>query len=288
MKIWQAIKETVNDLTIYTSQSQEDSEIEVKEIFTHVLNISKPSLYKKYDYCISKYDLAKINHILSLRKNDIPLSYILNSHTFYKNELHIDENVLIPRSETESIVDKIIEIGDSIFQRENRCVFLDAGTGSGCVGISIANERPKWNIILSDLYVGALNVAKTNSKLCKYQNISLVCADWLSPFSNNSIDLIFSNPPYIPLNDMNVDNSVLDNEPLSALFSGEDGLKDMKKIIQSSRNILTLSGVLFLENGINQSKDVSCLLELNDFTDITVHLDYNMKKRFTSSKRYYG
>ena len=180
-----------------------------------------------------------------------------------------------------SIVKRFLHI--KLFKDIKRCNFLDAGCGSGCVGITLAIERPNWNIFLSDINMNAINVAKKNSHLLNQQNIKFICGDWLTPFKPKSFDFIFSNPPYIALSDQRIDKSVLDNEPHSALFSGVDGLNDIKKIILSSKKILSDQGILLMENGIDQTDKISRLLQANDFTDISVHIDYNGHGRFTSS-----
>ena len=104
---------------------------------------------------------------------------------FYKEEFYVDENVLIPRPETESIIDELLVQGDRLFNEKKRCIFLDAGTGSGCVGITIANERPEWKVLLLELYLEAIEVAKIYLKLCKKNNIDLIRSDWLKPIANN-------------------------------------------------------------------------------------------------------
>ena len=288
MKILECLKKSISFLKTHTNQSIEESNIEANSILIEVLNLNKATLYKNYDHKIDKASQEKIEEILELRKNNIPLSYILNSHTFYDEDFYVDKNVLIPRPETEYIINDIIKYGDLIFKEKNKCTFLDAGTGSGCVGITIANMRPAWNILLSDLYMDALIVAKVNSKLGKNDNINLICADWLSPYAKESVHFIFSNPPYVPVFDKHLDISVEKNEPDSALFSGIDGLNDIRKIILSSKDILSSGGILFLENGIDQSNKIASMLELNDFTDIEVHMDYNGVERFTSSRKTYG
>jgi len=288
MRISESLKKSVSFLELNTSQSPEESKIEAHSILMQVLNLNKTALYKIYDHKIDKISQEKIDEILELRKKNIPLSYILNSHIFYKDNFYVDKNVLIPRPETEYIIDKIIEYGDRVFEEKKRCIFLDTGTGSGCVGITIANQRPAWDILLSDLYMDTLKVAKINMSICQNCNINLICADWLSSFADESIDFIFSNPPYIPISDKCLDISVQINEPENALFSGIEGLDDTKKIISLSKNVLSPLGILFLENGMGQSSKVISLLDSNDFTDIKVHLDYNDMERFTSSRRYYG
>ncbi len=288
MKISEVLKKSIKFLEFNTNQSHEESMIEADSILTRVLDIDKAALYKNYDHIIDKTSQRRIKNILHQRAENIPLSYILKSQTFYDDNFYVDENVLIPRPETEYIVDEIIKYGDLVFEEKNRCIFLDAGAGSGCVGITIANLRPNWDIFLSDLFMKTLKVAKINSNLAQHKNINLICADWLSPFAKNSVDFIFSNPPYIPIDDNKVECSVKRFEPSSALFSGIDGLDDIRKLVSFSGNILSSSGILFLENGIGQTNEIISLLELNDFTDIKVHMDYNDIERYTSARKNYG
>ena len=162
MKTIEALRETSWFIYQYTNLSQQESRIEAEEILKFVLGVDKPKLYSNIKNDITKNIHERIQNILIQRKNQIPLSYILKKHTFYKHDFYIDENVLIPRTETESIINEILIRGDDVFEDKKRCVFLDAGCGSGCVGISIANERPSWKIILSDIHIASLKVAKKN------------------------------------------------------------------------------------------------------------------------------
>jgi HemK-like putative methylase len=139
-------------------------------------------------------------------------------------------------------------------------------------------------ILLLERYFKAIEVAKINLKLCKNNNVDIVCSDWLEPIAKYSLDFVFSNPPYIRVDDESVDELVKDNEPYTSLFSQQNGLYDINKIINYSRKCLSKNGVLFLENGTGQTNNISAYLELNDFTDIRVHIDYNGHDRFTSSR----
>ena len=283
MNILQALNKCVRFIEKATNQSKIESKIEAEHIFMYVMQIDKKKLYEKYNTSLTYNNNKKIEDILKLRKIK-PLSYIINKHVFYKDEFYINQNVLIPRPETESIIDEVLRQGDILFKEKNRCVFLDAGTGSGCVGITIANERPSWHVLLLERYFKAIEVAKVNLKLCKNNNVDIICSDWLGPIAKHSLDFIFSNPPYIRIGDVSIDKLVKDNEPSTSLFSIENGLYDTNKIIKYSQKCLSKNGLLFLENGTGQSDNISAYLESNDFTDIRVHIDYNGHDRFTSSR----
>ena len=288
MKTFDAFKDAIQFLEQATSQTYPQCKIEAEEIFSHVMDYEKTKLYSDYIPDITERLRNQVEDILKKRKDGIPLSYILKKHKFYKHEFYVDENVLIPRSETEGVIEHLLHQGDEIYKKKGRCVFLDAGCGSGCVGITVANERPEWKIILSDFYKTAMNVAKKNSELCNFNNIELICGDWLKPFGSHTLDFVFSNPPYIAINDNRVEGSVSDNEPHTALYSGKDGLDAIRNIVESSPGALSKGGALILEFGIDQSKAIISLLELNDFTDISIHMDYNMMPRFASSHKENG
>ena len=239
-----------------------------------VLNKDKFALYMDYDKELSKLEQDAIEKILIKISDGYPLSYLINRHFFYDDEFYLDENVLIPRVETEGVIDKLLEYGDKIYLSKKQCVFVDAGGGSGCVGISIAKKRPHWNIILLDKYETVISVLKENLRNMNISNINVICGDWLKSIKPNSIDFIFSNPPYVSFTD-NLDDSVSNFEPHHALYSYDHGLDDIYKIILQSKEKLSNSGLLFIENGKGQSECICKELRSNDFTDIAVHLDYN-------------
>ena len=215
-----------------------------------------------------------IKDFIKKKLEGIPLDYILNSTKFYEEDFYIDERVLIPRPETELLVDFI---NNQNFPQ--RIKVLDAGTGSGCIGISIALKNPKFDVYGLDYSMDSLYVANINKDNLHVDNFFLIHSDWLTCFNDNSFDVIVSNPPYISEDDPHLDNLI--HEPNKALVSSNNGLADIKKITQQSTRILQKGGMLLFEHGFNQSNEVNNILEANGFLGITSLEDFQSHPRAT-------
>jgi|TARA_A100001015_G_scaffold313525_1_gene420948 release factor glutamine methyltransferase len=215
-----------------------------------------------------------IENFIKKKQEGIPLDYILNSTKFYEEEFYVDERVLIPRPETELLVDYI-----NNYDFPRKIKILDAGTGSGCIGISIATKNPKFEVYGSDYAINSLNVAKINKKNLDVANFHLIQADWLCCFDEKSFDVIISNPPYIAEEDPHLND--LKHEPYQALVASNHGLGDIQKITQQSTKILKREGMLIFEHGFNQSNDVKNIFEENGFTNIKLIKDFQNHPRAT-------
>lgn len=194
-----------------------------------------------------------------------PAQYILGYEDFHGLRFQVDERVLIPRPETEELVDLILEENPS-----KELKVLDIGTGSGAIAVSLKESRPKWHVTASDLSADALELAKENAKL-NQADISFVQSDVFEDISGN-FDIIVSNPPYISENDKDeVGVNVLTSEPNMALFADEDGLAIYRQIIEEADKYLTPSGKLYFEIGYKQGQDLKQLLYLH-FPDKRVRI----------------
>ena len=215
-----------------------------------------------------------IENFIKKKQEGIPLDYILNSTKFYEEEFYVDERVLIPRPETELLVDYI-----NNYDFPRKIKILDAGTGSGCIGISIAIKNPKFEVYGSDYAIDSLNVAKINKKNLDAANFHLIQADWLCCFDEKSFDVIISNPPYIAEKDQHLND--LEHEPYQALVAPNNGLGDIQKITQQSTKILKKEGMIIFEHGFNQSNDVKNIFEENGFTNVKLIKDFQNHPRAT-------
>ena len=237
------------------------------------LHLSDKDIFIHNDRLLTKVEENLIEDFFKQKKEGIPLDYILNSTKFYDSDFYVDSRVLIPRPETELLVDYVVK------NFKDTMKVLDAGTGSVCIGISIALKKPNFKVFGSDFSKNALDVALINKSKLNVGNFFLVNANWLSCFKNESFDLILSNPPYIAENDLHLDNLI--HEPKIALTSSDAGLSDIKEIIQESSKILKRRGVLIIEHGYNQEDQVKKLLKDSYFLDISNIKDYQGLPRIT-------
>lgn len=206
---------------------------------------------------VSEEDEKLLASVFSQLKNHKPAQYILGYEDFHGLRFQVDERVLIPRPETEELVDLILAENPS-----SELKILDIGTGSGAISVSLKKSCPSWKVTASDLSADALVLAKENAKL-NQADINFVQSDVFENISG-SFDIIVSNPPYISENDKNeVGTNVLASEPKMALFADEDGLAIYRKIIEDADKYLTPKGKLYFEIGYKQGCDLKKLLSLH-------------------------
>ena len=257
---------------------------DIEYCLMHIIGKTREFLISNSHYTLSLKEEKDFFASLKLLRNGMPLAYVIGNQEFYGYTYIVDKNVLIPRPETEIIIPKILEYGDSIFKKKQGLTLIDAGSGSGCIGLTIASERPDWNVILIEKSLKAISVLEKNFHSGLYKNCSILATNWLKGFCDNKADIIVSNPPYIKHNCRFMDEIVYKYEPHSALFSRDDGLKDIKILISESKRALVKDGFLIIENGFDQSDDIIRFLKENYFEDIDIILDYNGIKRFTVSR----
>ena len=237
------------------------------------LHFNDSEIYIDSDKAISNTNKYLIKEFLKQKKEGVPLDYILNSSKFYEYEFFVDSRVLIPRPETEILVDYVNNHFSSPIK------VLDAGTGSGCIGISVALKNPSFQVYGSEYSEDALNVASINKNNLNVENFLLICADWLSCFKTKTFDLVLSNPPYIADQDPHLED--LKHEPKKALVAKDSGLGDLKLIIEQSTKVLKKGGMLILEHGYEQENEVGNILKENNFLDIKNFKDFQNLPRIT-------
>ena len=262
----------------------------INEILPNESNISKELIFFLKDrlglsdasifldeYKLSNKEENLIKEFIDLKSQGFPLDYILQNTSFYKDDFYVDRRVLVPRPETELLVDYINGLNLKAGMK-----ILDAGTGSGCIGISIAKYNPSITVYGIDYSLDALEVAQINKKNKLLDNFYLINSDWLNCIQERSINILVSNPPYIAPSDPHLEN--LKYEPIKALVADDNGLKDFKTITKQAKNVLSPYGTLVFEHGYNQSMNVENILIESGFKNIYLMKDHQSQPRITTAR----
>ena len=252
------------------------SKIDSELLLSKVLKKNREEILTSLNNKIDEKKFNEFSHYLFRRKKKEPIAYILGFKYFWKYYFYVNKSVLIPRPDTEHIVEetlKYISVNKSIN-------ILDIGTGSGCIIISILNERRKCKATAIDISNKAIKIAKTNAKLHHLENkIKFINMD-IDKHNSNKYDLILSNPPYIK----NIELSRLDDdikcfEPKLALRGGLDGYEEIKKVIRKSSELLKERGKLIIEIGKGQKEQTLIFLKKNGFYINKICKDFSGKDR---------
>lgn len=246
--------------------------------------LKKPSSFfiSNQKTCIEKTQEELISSILKKRIKREPLAYIFKEWDFYGETFYLDKNSLIPRQDTELMVDLVL----NQFDKKSKLNILDLGTGSGVIGITLSKFYPNSLITISDISPKALKVANKNIKKHKVSNVNSIESNWFSAFKEEeNFDLILTNPPYIAKGDVHLTNLEINYEPSNALVSANNGFSDIFKIIDSAANFLKPQGKLFIEHGYTQADKVKNYLQKKYFDTIKQHRDINHKIRVTSASK---
>ena len=206
-----------------------------------------------------------------------PIAYILGQREFYGLTLSVSPDVLIPRADTETLVEAAL----ARTPQQQTCHVLDLGTGSGAIALAIASQRPLAEVTAVDASASALEVAKNNAEVLKLGNVKLLLSDWFAAVAGETFDVIVSNPPYIAANDPHLAQGDLRFEPATALASGTDGLDDIRRIASAALHFLKPGGWLMLEHGYDQAPAVRQLLEANGLAEVVSEKDLAGIERVT-------
>ena len=242
--------------------NEREANIEANHILKFVLKKPISYLVTNQKTKIKKTEDEFISKILKKRSKKEPLAYILREWDFYGETFFLNKNSLIPRQDTELMIDLAI----NQFDKDSRLNILDLGTGSGVIGITLSKLFPNSKITVTDISSKALQVANKNIKQHKLKNIHSIESDWFNNIKKNEkFDLIMTNPPYVSKDDPHLINPELKFEPLNALVSADNGFSDIFKIIDESPKFLKVDGRLFIEHGYNQGVKVKKYLQKKSF-----------------------
>ena len=237
-------------------------------IISHVLGCKRFDLYVRFEEIVSLENREKIKKMVIERAKSKPLQYVIGETEFYGHRFFVNESVLIPRPETEYLVEKIITEIDSYN------TILDIGSGSGAIAITLKKELPYLSITAVDISASALKIATENAELNQVE-IEFIESDIFSKL-NTKFDIIVSNPPYIPQKEYEaLDKEILEYEPKLALLAEDDGLYFYRRILSEAKLYLNVNGKIYFEIGYNQSDRIKKIAENNGFTEIETLKDLN-------------
>lgn len=250
----------------------EDYVFEAKQIIMHITGFTPAQILTDYNKKLSQFEENNLIALIHQREVRYPLQYIFGHWDFYGRPFKVGVGVLIPRADTETVVETALEV---LKQRENPKV-LDLCAGSGCIGITIAAEIPTAQVTMVEKFDEALRYAEENIKLNSV-NASVLKGDVFEKpqFENESIDLIVSNPPYIPNSEMKYCSPEVKFEPETALLAEDGGLEFYKAIIENYKSVLKIGGYICFEVGFKQAEKVKELLQNAGFKDIKITNDLN-------------
>jgi release factor glutamine methyltransferase len=256
--------------------SSDEAKLEARFILEHVLKITQKEIIQKSDLQIDTDNQTEIEYITEKRIAGIPLPYLLGEWSFYGRTFKVNPHVLIPRADTEILIEKAL----SKINAHDLYEILDLGCGTGIIGITIALERPLSNVTLIDQSEHAIQNTKENQTLHQVTNVMIQKSDWFSALDQTRFDVILSNPPYLEDNDPHLSQG-LEDEPLDALVSGPTGIEAIQYIIENAKNHIKPSGWLFIEHGYNQAIILKDLFEKNGYQHIENAKDIHGVHRVT-------
>jgi release factor glutamine methyltransferase len=244
---------------------------ETNLLMQHVLNANRAWLISHELEELTQQQVKAFEALISQRLAGTPIAYILGEREFYGLKLKVTVDTLIPRPDTETLVEAAVaRIASARSELAERHVYkiLDLGTGSGAIALAIAKNYPQTQVTAVDASEGALKVAQENAQNLNIQNVSFILSNWFDALTHQRFDMIVSNPPYIENNDPHLSQGDLRFEPISALASGSDGLDDIRRIISKAKQHLNTKGWLMFEHGYKQAPAVAELLKQAEFSEI--------------------
>lgn len=254
---------------------------EAELLLMHALSVERVWLYAHGDDLISADSAAMFHVLIARRAAGEPLAYITGRREFFSLDLVVTPDVLIPRAETELLV----ELALHKIPQDEKADIADLGTGSGAIALALAHARPHAHVYASDASAAALAVARGNAQRLGLDNVEFAQGDWCAALGDKKFDAIVSNPPYIANADAHLGQGDLRFEPRTALASGADGLDAIRNIVAAASTHLKPGGWLMLEHGFDQGPDVRDLLGKSGFVEIATSRDLERRERVTMARR---
>jgi len=253
--------------------------LDAELLLAHVLGVGRARLRSHGEEVPAADAAARFLALIERRAAGEPVAYILGRKDFWTLELAIGPAVLVPRPETELLVERALAIHPGEEAR-----VADLGTGSGAIALALASAKPRWRILATDISGEALAVARANAAALGLERVEMVQGDWLSCLPGRTFDLLLSNPPYVAAGDPALEVPELMREPRLALVAGEDGLAALRAIVRAAPAHLERGGWLLLEHGAAQAAAVAGALVARGFAQVRSYRDLAGRERMTEGQ----
>lgn len=271
------IKDSIENYTKAFKAVSDTPHLDAEILISHVTELSRARLFAHPEKNLTDSQEIFLKKITERRLSGEPIAYITGQKEFWELNLNVTPDVLIPRPETECLVEWILEH----HRDDQKLNVADLGVGSGAIALALAKERPHWIIHATDYSNKALNIAKQNAFQHHINNVLFLQGEWCLALPDKNYDIIVSNPPYIDSQDNHL--KFLKFEPLGALDGGKEGLEAIKIIINQAKNYLKKGGLLIFEHGYDQRNAVLTLLREAEYNHIEDHEDLAGLPRYVTA-----
>ncbi len=248
--------------------------LDLEVLLCHVMQQSRSYLYTWPERVVETLLVRRFEHLLERRMLGEPVAYLVGTKDFWSLSLHVNTSTLIPRPESELLVETALELIDRPEAR-----VLDLGTGTGAIALALASERTRWRILAVDIVAEAVELAKKNCHDLGLMNVSIAQGDWFEHLTDQRFDAIVSNPPYIEANDPHLREGDVRFEPVSALIAERNGLAEIEFIVTNAGQYLTTGGWLLVEHGYQQGHQIRALLVSSGFGHVATRKDGGARER---------
>lgn len=263
-----------------------NAKLDANLLLQAVTKRSRSAIFAFGETELNKAEQNKLNQMLERRTKGEPMAYILGEKEFWSLPLKVSSETLIPRPDTERLVEVALDWANKRLENQENLQILDLGTGTGAIALALASElKQKAQVLGVDFKPEVVVLAESNRQTLQIENARFQQSDWFSTLGNQQFDLIVSNPPYIDAEDENLQIGDVRFEPLTALVADNHGLSDLQKIIENAPFYLKPNGALFLEHGWQQACDVQHIFRQNHWQAVETFQDYANLDRITKAEK---
>lgn len=275
------IKTILHEANHMLSDHSSTARLDAEVLLAFTLNVNRSFLYAHGTDQLSDHLAQRYHDLCVMRRKGHPIAYLTGVREFWSLPLCVNEATLIPRPDTELLVEKTL----ALLHHKPSASLLELGTGSGAVVLALAKERPQWSFWACDKYEETLDVARGNANQLNLKTVNFILSDWFESIPSYRFDAIISNPPYLAEDDPHQHLGDLRFEPKHALISGQEGLDDIRHIIETGPDFLKPNGFLMLEHGFDQEPMIKKLFQDHHYTNISSFYDIENRMRVTAGFR---